>query len=271
MNRTQTRRTKRAWMQLAASSLLMLAVTPRIATAGILANFDTADDWNQYPGVAGGGWTGGWTLDNAGWDGGANTYGTAVTTPLVADGGTYLRIRRRSTSGVNNNFRVQVRRDYQNFEDVNIQKPHQVSFLFRPVNVNTLSHNFMQLLGNTGTWKIETIAAGNWMFIVSDGLGGTTSIDTDLKPTAGHVYDVKIDIDPLTKSYKGSIKNLNTNASFMMADMAPWVTQSISTVNRIQLGSGHGYGSGYGQEHIFEVDSFLIAPKPPKATLITIQ
>lgn len=177
-------------------SLTTFATHPSVDNI-ILAAFSGGNgsaEIDQFPGVAGGGWVGGWlTLEG----GAADFTATVVNTTPLEGGGNYLSTTNTAlgTTGTS----AKVAREYETLGNVDITQPHQMEFRLR---LDALPASWTQIsmfareetLGNGGTnssdtWEIASHNGGNWS--VTD---GGTLIDTGIALQTGVVYTFFLDL-----------------------------------------------------------------------------
>lgn len=176
---------------------------------------------DQYPGVAGAGWEGGWTNSEA--PGMRLTASVEGTNPLLG-GGDYLRVLAERTSG-KKYIRQGIERSLAVHEKVDLTKPYVVSF---SVRIDALgrylekSSNQLVLcnLGQPKTkwngarsgWHIrfdakdyEGVKARHWCFVPNDGKDGYRRIDSGIAVREGETYSFRIQVDPAARQWMPSI------------------------------------------------------------------
>ncbi|MEM1212604.1 MAG: PEP-CTERM sorting domain-containing protein [Planctomycetota bacterium] len=293
------------------ASTLALAVTST-GHAAIFAGFDdqtdigttygTANDTgqqtavDQYGGIAGDGWTGGWNT----WTGSGDPNYTREKTvlnadPLVGGSGNYLRIASTSTS---TSPRWAVYRDLTSTSSIDLTQPGTVSFLYRLDDASlfqTGGSSFIQILGGArwgfnrdeATWAIASVGGASRTWGVNDGngLGGGTVTDTGLEIIEGDTFSFVIDADPIASTYEISITNLDTGDSFTSTSPLGFAeSQAGNNAQGDPLGNTFGesiwfvqqaFRAGTEAEPIANtfaasIDSISITPIPEPASVVLI-
>ncbi len=231
-----------------------------VASAAIVADFDSGQSWDGYPGAAGGGWTGAWVPSSSS----ANSLTREVrnATPLTTGGDNYLYFRATSGAGqANTASHTTVIRSYESFGLVQTNQPHFISLLFRADNLATSRD--VRIQGSTDTWDIRTSSAGE--FILRQA-GATEYVTTGMSITAGHVYAFNVSVNPQSRQYSVTIDNLTNTTSYSTPSDLTWFG-SATTTNRLVL--RNGTSGNFGNAYAFSVDNISIAvPEPASLALL---
>ncbi len=241
-------------------------------SSGTVSDFD---DW-AYPGVAGDGWVAGWLNSSA------LTPVVDVANPL--DNGTpYLSAA--AGGGVRN-----VARQYATFDDVDITRPHQITWRFRLdedpsafesgfTTFNDRVHFFGR---NTSRLEAGTDASSSWSFFATggahasgvgagqtfwifDNLTGDSAfslnnaVDTGLPLAPQNVYAFSLSIDPANQLFALAVTNLTTGEHFASASPHRFRDLSASPGTHAILHFGV-QSSGAEDVRGFHLDSVAIAP-----------
>lgn len=260
---------KPGYLRLALCAALLTFPLP--ARAAIESNFDD----QIYPGVAGNGWTGGWS----------NSIGSPVilTTDSIDAATPYVRLD--ASGGTIRNLM----RQFESDEGVNVAAPYYVRWKFRLNDadfgafssfndrVHFFGRNSARLTASTDqfiNWSI--MAAGTahssgavagqtfWVFdnvdgVVNPAFNTTNHVDTLVPLVPGNVYSFEVFVDPDDLTYKVSITNETTSASFKSA--APHRFR-----NPASPGAEHTYlhfglqTSAAAEVRSFDLDSVSITP-----------
>lgn len=222
----------------------LLSASSAASAATVVANFDgPAGTWDWYSGTAGGGWNGAWGAQNNQ----ANTSASVQSSnPLTSGSGNYLRATVTTTNVNTSNKQSFVTRSFDATSGgIDITKPIEFSFLFRPESTLTSTQAYL-ILNNVGggttgtgpnnTWTISTAynsATGEsaWTF------GGSSTVNTGLNVTQNDVYKFTIYSDPTTNSYQGLVTNLTTGDSFSSGTIGYRYTATASDGNNLQFGA----------------------------------
>lgn len=237
---------------------------------GILANFDdgnTSSEVDGYPGMAGDGWTGPWTLTQ-------NDAQVTVTDsdPLTPGSGNYL-----SATIAAGDRQDTLYRQYDSFGNVDLSQPHWISFDFRADNLDAFFDDpttWIRLVssdttnpndGNHRYWVGARTGAenGNWGIRDGDRAGNVTVIDTGIPVEQGVTYSFLFHIIPETSSYYGTIISSNplhqTFESGLLGFRSGVTTGGTTMVFNIQKANNTGTINELME---FSLDNVAIVPEP---------
>ena len=207
--------------------VMMLMLVSPAARGAITAEFtdgngtSTVDQWT---GVGGSGWTGGWTsfLPSAA------TATVTTASPLNGAGDDYLAVTDPTTSSVGNHI---IARTITSFGDVDTAAKYTIAWKWRfDGDVAAMEaggfNDRIHFYGNNGTtngtstsnsWIVGwassdsgslTVHDDHWYFYdnnVSNGFVVDNQVDTGIGLTAGVVYDFVVTVDPVNGTYDASI------------------------------------------------------------------
>lgn len=247
----------------------------RLLTA-IVANFADAigtgtTSVDRYAGTGGSGWFAGWSASASN---GNYTSGPTVvsTAPMNGDGNpNYLAATRQNSSKSGTGA---VGRNYINTGNVLTTAIHQIQFDYRFdtaltnfSNVNDKAFAFGDTtsgktgLGSTNTWVVAALGAssGNavakkWAF----GNGATAWTNTGVSLVSGTVYHFTIIVNPVNKTYSGTISDGTNTVTVPGLGFRSTVTSS----SYVYFGSA---ADGSSESTAFSLDAIVISPPPPAA------
>lgn len=213
--------------------LLFGASAASAQTTPISANFTGGNgtaSFDQYTGVAGGGWASAWNVVQNTVEG-TQTIGVANTSP-VSSGGNYLSFSNTGTNGGNN---LGLNRTWDTNTFSATAAPFRISFDLRIDSVsgwNSTNDYITLSTGGSGNASpgggstfiirayganIGTAVANTWAFYNGgkDGLGFNTSlfISSGMAVTSGTTYKFTIDLNPAALTYVATINNGTTSIS----------------------------------------------------------
>jgi len=233
---------------------------------------------DQFSGIAGDGWTSGWTVESAGTD-----Y-TRVKTVQSSGGpvngaGNYLELSSSSTAS--GSPRWSVHRDYGSGMGVDINQAVTISFLYRLDDTSFFEgggSSFVQI--NDGarwvwnideaTWAITSSGGTSKTWAVADGAGnGTASFQgTGLAINQGDTYSFLIYSDPTTNTWDVTITNLDTTDSYSTTGLGYALDQATQGGSIRFLQQVTDEPSTPGTTFSASIDSIAIVPEPSSIVLI---
>jgi hypothetical protein len=267
-----------------------------VIRAAIVANFadgpgNTSSD--QYPGIAGNGWQGGWSM-GTGATGSTTTNTTLATNanPLTVGGDQYLSVTLNTGTSINDNWTT-ARRQFGAFDGVDPTKPHTINFDFRPEAKNEIPdaefRSRYQIFGNSSepgdtstatTWWIVAAAGttgsaptgvviNNWGFLTNPNPlttpapTGMNFVDSGITMNANTVYHFQIKVYPASKTYVATVSDgTDTFTSgtlyFRNQNAAAQSASYLAFGARQQNIDNQGLAN-----YPFSFDSVSIVPTPP--------
>lgn len=206
-------------------------VSPQVASAQVSTlNFSDGvgtSSYDQYTGVAGGGWKDGWKSARATGTSQA-TYSVTVasTTPVYSGGGNYMSASLTS-SGVSGGAAQQAQISRQiDSAAINLSQAFSYSFYFRTEDTWTTANSAQYSIYSNPTsaagtssgtsWSITSSpeVGSVWTFGDGNGSGGVTAVNSTMAVTAGTTYFFTINTNPVTETYTVSIVNTSTEVTY---------------------------------------------------------
>lgn len=256
---------------------VVLALGAGTVQGGIIANFDGGEGTtavDQYPGVAGDGWVGAWQRHGSG-------SASVTDADPLNQGGNYLTSSATTlTQGV--------RRQYADYGDVGLDRPHTITFDFRadtlPAGWGTSTNYRVNVFDSDDPTAVTPHAHSSWMGIVfggpdrltwefnnNPGTGtGWTYVDTGIELQTDVVYSFEITVYPGTT---GPNYDPLVGPTYDLTILHPGGTYSAAGLGlRNDSGPG-GYlnwsmqGTSGGATG-FSLDSIRIVPEPTSAALL---
>lgn len=228
---------------------------------------------DQWAGAVGNGWA-------TAWQQGGNAAGTGVvnTSPLW-DSGNYLQFVDNTTTSP-----TYVRRQFQNFEGLDIAQPHRITLSYRfdgsgaafthfndriaifgdTAAVTSSATSNTWLIGvagsNTGAGVGQSVNPGEWYFFDNNGsntFATSNMYDTNLVFVPGRAYAITIDVNPALGTYSASIND----------GVNPVVSASNLTFRSGSTGAASWFHVSQNSDAptdnaAFSIDSVQIVPEP---------
>jgi len=227
---------------------------------------------DQFQGIAGSGWRGGW-LTGAGAGVSSASRDVVNTSPLTSGGGNYLSTS-FSVSGTGSNATQWVRNTRQiDNTAISLSSPVAYSFTLRPDSIQSNSNESLLIFSGAGanntssgtdTWRITSSGAG-WAFSNGDTLSVTAGLLGSPNNMSGSIFQFTIISDPSTRTYTGSIQNLTNGQTYSSGALA-WRTGAGATentyLNFVAL-SGSSTANTFG----YSLDGLSVAPVPEPGTI----
>jgi hypothetical protein len=260
----------------------LLGGMPSALSGGVVAaNFDDGagtSSPDQYPGIAGSGWSGAWTTGNLS-SGGITA--AIETTPPLGSGGNHLRVALASTSSD-----AGIGRAFENgngTSGVDGTKPVTFEFDVRLDSANsgfTSSNDYLTIHNNTGlvsasgtaTWIIRVVggASPQWQVYNGNRDGGSFNagllVNSGMPALAGTTYSFTVVADPVSRSYSTTISNGTTDVTVPNMGFRTSATTIGDTFGTF------GKKDSSGDTLAYAIDSIAISgetpppPPPPPAT-----
>ncbi len=220
------------------------------AGVATVADFNSDESWDGYPGAAGGGWAGPWEPDHEG-PHENELIEVRAKDPLVKDG-KYLFVQAVSKAGDKTYMAAGIKRAYAKtwptFSGTAPADPHVISFLFRPDQIQTSGRQLL-LRGAEGVWNEQRKTfLSTWDI---NGGGDTwrlihrgDPVDTGMKVIAGNVYKFKVTVDPAKRQYQVAIENVTASTTYSSPEPLTWISEASSTGQiNIRNGGWNGFGT----------------------------
>lgn len=281
----------------AALLTIMAAGSGVLHAQPIIANFTDGNGTasvDQYQGIAGSGWVGGWTTavgGSGGTTGSPSIVPTVINTTPMNGGGNYLSSVVTTPSGDRTQWNAAVSRQYTSFGNVDTSLDHTITFSLRLDSTNgfaaggdvfgafggsTASNNFV----GTSTWAVRAMGAAIGSSVPSmtwaaynggqDGglfnSGNLVQVGTGLSLVQGTVYTFTIDVQPSTLSYDVSV----TNGVNTVSQTGLGFRSSSAPANPfVSFGSQFSTTSGVLTDTLtFSADSVTVVPEPSTVALL---
>ncbi len=235
---------------------VIIAAWPIFAQAApieVLSFEGDPNDVDGYPGVVGNGWATSWANDS-------DNYEAEIRSDdpfaFPGAGNHYLNF-----TGTSDNAQS-VHRTYESVSGLDIDQPHQISFLYRQHTDNGFARIYdLEGGGNLGGDAAWIVMAEGTDFVVFDGDFGTGFGDRQTMPggedfiVIGHEYLVTIDIRPGEGRYDVHIEDLieETSIDYFDAQFRNQGTGVSGTIN---------FNDGNSNLTDFDIDLLTVIPEP---------
>lgn len=265
------------------AALCLLGGIPLTLSAGtVAAGFDGGagtSTVDQYPGIAGSGWSGAWTTGNLS-AGGITS--SVETTPQLGTGGHHLRVALASTGSD-----VGIGRAFINgngTSGVDGTKPVTFEFDVRLDSANSgftnSTNDYVTIHNNTGlvsasatsTWIIRVVGGASPQWQVYNGnrdgaaYSATRLVNSGMPAVPGTTYSFTVVADPVSRSYSTTISNGSSNVTVENMGFRTSATLVGDTFGTF------GKKDSSGDALAYAIDSITISgetpppPPPPPAT-----
>lgn len=257
--------------------LLSLALVALSSANAQVLTLDFADgngttSVDQFQGIAGSGWRGGW-INAAGT--GVTSYGGNVTntSPLTSGGGNYLSMNFSVVGGGGTGTQfMRLSRQIDNTA-ISLTSAVAYSFTLRPDSPQSSANESLTIFSGTSanqstgpsdTWRITSSGSG-WS--LSNGDAGQVSVGLLGSPNnmSGTAFQFSILSDPTTKTYVATITNLTNNQSFTSAALA-WRSGTTNTENTY-LNFASVSNASTANTFGYSLDGLSVAPVPEPGTV----
>lgn len=278
----------RLGIQLWSVTIFSALVVSTPARAGVVANFTGDTPQDQYPGIAGLGWTDAWGTSTGN---GSFTSATVTNASPLAGGGNYLAATFTATTSTAEK-RGFIRRNFEAFEEVDPTQPHRVVIDFRlDSSLTTFSNTndyiviYDHIQNNVdtsadATWFLRahgaTTGSANaqeWVFYngnpSSTGFDTSRFVNSGIDLVSGNVYRFTIDTDPTTETYQGTVEDLTAGGQFT-TNVLNWRSQANNTTGAGTVLHVGARVDSQSEVISYSFDSLQIVPEPATAGLVGI-